>query len=477
MKNLTQNNFINNSLISFTIRILTFIISFISTFVMARLLSPSNYSEIAFILLIITFFTSITNFGIGNAVLQDNSLNNNEINSLYTSTIIISIFFYFFLVFFAFIYSYTANIPINGFFLLLICFPFMLNFINVIPTSVLYKELKIKNTLLFGFVINLISSIIGILLARFSFGTISLVIPNVFSSFFMFFYNLSQTKLSLNYFSLNALKKIFKYVKFLYPFSIVNYFIRNLDSILIGIFYGNLALAYYSKANHLTILPNDIFAHSITQNLQPSLSKYQNNHSMIQSKYFDFLDFFIPVSLFVGSYSLFTSYEIATLFFGEQWDITAKIFSIISVTIFFQLLTSTIGSIYISADKVKQLLRNSLVALFIFSIFYLIGINFELETFMYFVSSAFILNFFSAFYFLYKDIFKSNFIFFLKKLIPNILFILVIFSISLIFYFFQFDNIIINLVLKSFIFILLFFAYLILSKNLIIIKRFIQLFI
>jgi len=476
MISLNKNNFINNSLISFVIRIFSFIISIIYSFLMARILSPSNYSEIAFILVIISFFTSITNFGIGNAIVQDTSLTKTEINKLFTGTIVVSLFFYIFLVISITIYSNLAQNSFNLSFILMICFPFVLNLMNIVPLSILYKELRIRSTLVAGFFISLISSIIGISMAIIGFGTISLVLPMVVSSFIMLVYNLFQTNLSLRLFNLIVLKKIFNYVKFHYPFSIINYFIRNLDSILIGIFYGNLALAYYLKASHLTTLPNDIFSFSITQNLQPSLSKYQNNHAIIQLKYFEFLDFFIPIALFVGSYSLFTSFELATLFFGEQWQITARLFTILSASIFFQLLTMTVGSIYISANKVKLLLRNSLVAFSIFILFYLIGINFELEIFMTFVSAAFIFNFFSVFYLLFKDIFKVKYVYFLIKLYPNILFMLVIVFISIFYNQFYQESAFLNLTIKSFIFLIIFFVYLIFTKKIILFKKILRLF-
>lgn len=71
--------------------------------------------------------------------------------------------------------------------------------------------------------------------------------------------------------------KIWNYSMYQFLFSIVNYFTRNLDKLLIGKYMGLTPLGYYEKSYRLMMLPLQNITYIITPVMHPILSDYQND--------------------------------------------------------------------------------------------------------------------------------------------------------------------------------------------------------
>ncbi|WP_254558335.1 oligosaccharide flippase family protein, partial [Salmonella enterica] len=79
--------------------------------------------------------------------------------------------------------------------------------------------------------------------------------------------------------------EILPFVKHQTGFSVINYFYRNLDNLLVGKFLGTTLLGNYSKSYQLLSFPITIFLNVINPVMQPILAEHEKNVVLIRDTY------------------------------------------------------------------------------------------------------------------------------------------------------------------------------------------------
>ena len=253
--------------------------------ILARLLSPQEFGVVAIVMVFITFFNLLSDLGVGPAVIQDKTLDEKDISNLFIFTGIIGIAsgigFYFFSYFISYFYQNSEYINIGK---LLSLSVFLYSKYN--SFSFKSEKEKFKLVGIINILTTLISGAVAIYLAYKGFSYYSIVYRTIFNSFFIFLFNLIYSKIKIYFsFDFSSVKKIFSFSSFQFLFNFVNYFSRNLDSILIGKFMGDTALGLYDRAYKLMLYPVQNLTHVITPVLHPILSEYQNDKDLIYNSY------------------------------------------------------------------------------------------------------------------------------------------------------------------------------------------------
>jgi len=155
-------------------------------------------------------------------------------------------------------------------------------------------------------------------------------------------------------------------------FSIINYFARNSDKILVGRFCGSGILGLYGKAYNLLMLPISQIRGPLTSVAVPALSRIQDDPKRYKSYYTKLILLLSFISMPLIVFLAISSRSIIHLLLGEQWLGASSIFQILAITAFIQPVWSTVGLVLLSLGQSGRYLRfgifNSLVVVTSFAV-------------------------------------------------------------------------------------------------------------
>lgn len=405
------------------------LIQLLITAVLSRLLTPSDFGVVAIATVFIVFFNLLTDFGIGVAVIQDKTLQQQDMKGIFTFSILLGIClsaaFFMLAIAIARIYS----IPILNNICHLLSLSVLFTSLNVIPNALLLREKQFKFIAARTLVVQLLGGAMGIIAALMGKGVYALVIHSISSSFFLFIINYVKNPLGISLkIDLGPVKRIFGYSVYQFAFNFVNYFSRNLDTLFIGRFLSTSALGYYDKAYRLMLLPIENLTHVLSPVIHPFFSDFQKDKRKILEGYSRIVYFLAIIGFPLSAFLHFASEEIIFIVFGPQWRQSIPIFQILALSVGFQIVLSSSGSIFQAANNTKLLFISGLLSAFfmVVSICYGVFILKSLQAVAYGLLAAFIINFLQCYILLIKVVLKGSFSKFLIVFRgPAILFLLI----------------------------------------------------
>lgn len=336
------------------------VIQIVITSVLARLLTPADFGVVAIATVLIQFFNTISEAGIGPAIIQRKELTRKEINAIFTFTIILgiilSVLFYFGSEPIAAYYDDKSLISICRWLSTLILF----SSADIVTNSLLLKQKKFKAIAVRTIVIQLATGVISIYLAITGWGMYALVLSAVSSKLLIFIVNYCLNPLGID-FGFRCLAKIRSYSFYQFCFNLVNYFSRNLDKLIIGKYIGMNQLGYYEKSYRLMMLPLGNITNVLTPVMHPVFSELQKEKELMLKHYLRLLEITGIISFPVMAFLFFNAEEIVLLFFGDQWEASILPFKILSLTAAFQVLHATSGGIFQAIDDTKGLFIASII--------------------------------------------------------------------------------------------------------------------
>lgn len=413
------------------------IINIIVTAILARLLPPEDFGTIALTVVVTSFFDILANAGIGPAIIQNKDINETDLPNLFRFSTYLA--FVLVLLFGALIY------PISIFYgkvelisiLFLVTIQLFFNTLNVVPLALLLKEKKFQIIAKNAVCSACICGFFSVLAAFNDWGVYSLLITPIGVSVITFVltvkYNFQIVCFKTFAVSKKSIKKILNFSIYQFLFNFVNYFSRNMDKILLGRYLGFQSLGYYEKSYRLMTLPISTLTNVFTPSLQPVLSDFQNDTTVIRNVYNRISQYLFFVGTILTPFLCFSAKEIILILFGEQWMAAVPVFQVLSVSVPFQMVDSLSGSILQSANKIKYLFKTGIYC----AILNLVILVFSLVIFddivkiSSFVSLGFVLNFAISIYYIsryailqsLKDYFSKNIKFFLSMLLCTLLMI------------------------------------------------------
>jgi O-antigen/teichoic acid export membrane protein len=264
-------------------RFLTQGVGLIVQIILARILLPHDFGSMAIMLSIINYLGIFIQSGLAITIVQRKNLENKDISSLFSISLLIATVLYFILFFSApwigYIYKIDITLPIR-----ILSLSFFLSSINSIQVGILTRHLYFKMIFIRSVLSITVAGVTAILMAINGFGIWALVAYSLVSSLFaiiaMSFVPEARIRLGISW----------KRVKELYAFSI-KIVITNLicgagdtfRTMLIGKKYTTPQLAYYDKAYTYSNTITQIITSSISGVLLPTFSRQQDDISRLRS--------------------------------------------------------------------------------------------------------------------------------------------------------------------------------------------------
>ena len=146
-------------------------------------------------------------------------------------------------------------------------------------------------------------------------------------------------------------KEILHFASGVSGFNIVNYFARNADNLLIGKFYGGEQLGFYDRAYRLMLFPLSQILGPLGRVMLPLLSRLQSEPARYRRAYSECISLLMiitqPGIVFV---TVFAD-DVFRILLGPQWQPSVPIFRWLGVCGLHQVVTSTVGWLFISQGR------------------------------------------------------------------------------------------------------------------------------
>ncbi len=401
------------------------LISLVVTAVLSRIISPDDFGVVAVATVIIAFFSLFTEVGLSPAIVQHKNLSKKQLSDIFSFTVLVGIFlsvsFFFSAHFIANYYQQPALNPICKILSVNILFASF----NIVPNALLYRDKLFRYIAVRGLAVQIVGGIVGILVAWMGGGLYALVVNPILSSIFLFLISYRRYPLKFQTkWKVSSLQAIFSYSAYQFSFNIINYFSRNLDTLLIGKYMNMNALGYYDKSYRLMTLPLQTITQVVTPVMHPLLSDFQQDKQRLGESHERIVRILASIGFPLSVFLYFSSKEIIILLFGAQWMPSVPVFQILSLSVGVQMVLSSSGSIFQAAGDTRSLFVSGLFSAATNIIGILLGIFYfqSLTAVASAICITFALNFFQCYLQMYLITLKRNIWNFFRTIFPAIIF-------------------------------------------------------
>lgn len=351
------------------------VISLLVTVVLARLLSPTEFGLVGMVTVFTGFAKILIDFGLGNALIYKDDVNEIDKSTVFWGNLLLSLLVTGIYVLLAGVvanfYGEPALKPIT----IILSSLFVLNSISIVNSSILRKNLDFKTL----FKINLISQVVAGVTA------VAMAIKGLGYWAIVFQLLVSATITScLSYyfvrwvpgfrFSKRSLTELFRFSWGLIGNNSLNYWVRNIDNLLVGKFIGSSQLGIYSRSYIILTLPMRNISDVVSKVLFPSFTKLKDSPAKIKSIYFRVCRSVIlivsPLMVFLFVYADL----LVGLVFGDRWNEMIPIIRVFSILAINQSIGTLISNLYMAHGKTKEMfvlgtiLRCLLIASIVFGL-------------------------------------------------------------------------------------------------------------
>lgn len=254
------------------------LVTIIITIILARILTPDDYSSVGIVTIFYTLANVFVNNGLGSSLIRKNDADIHDYSTAFFANIVISIIVYLILFIIApliaDIYgdnSLTELLRVLG-------INIIVNSIKSIVCAYISNRMEFREFFFATIIGTIISGLIGVYMAMNGFGPWSIVIQQITNALIdtILLYYITKIKIAF-VFSYNKFKSLLNFGWKMFISAFINSLYENLNPLIIGIKYSPSDLSYYSKGNLYPNYINSLVSDSITAVLFPAMSKLQDN--------------------------------------------------------------------------------------------------------------------------------------------------------------------------------------------------------
>lgn len=352
-------------------------INTLSTFILARILFPSDFGLVGMVTAFTGFISIIKDLGLDMAVIQREKITHKEVSNLFWVNILIGgiITIIFILAsplivtlyhhdarLYPIIISYALGIGISG---------LTIQHYALMSRRMLFAKLAkidIFSTA-FSVILGITAALLGMRYWAIVVINLSYILINIL---FLWIYCTWRPSLP---FKNQSVKEFLHFGAGISGSNIVSYFTGQVDNVLIGRMIGATALGFYSKAYQLVLLPVNRLRNPLVTVAIPAMSKLLNEPGKYVHYYqkYVFLLAFFSMPLMTGL-SLFSK-ELILVMLGNQWMTSSYFFSVLAFQGFIQPVYSSGSLIMITSGRAKRLFIIGCLSSVVTILGYFIGIH------------------------------------------------------------------------------------------------------
>lgn len=410
-------------------------LSGVSSVILARNLTASDYGVVGFAMIFIGFLERFNDLGISNAVIQKSHLDKNELYTGFTLKFIFG--------FLVFLVAFVLS-PLSKFFfdnvaiidvIKVLSVNFIISSFAFLPNSLLTRELDYKRLSISQMVAATISYTLSIILALYGFKYWSIVIANICLTVanVILLNSIKPTRIKFSY----NQKTVSEFVRFggnLFLVGLITFTIFNADNFIIGSVMGSAVLGYYAIAFNWGTIVCNIVQNTVYNVLFPTFSRIQNDRDALKKSYLKTLEYVSFISILSNLALFLISYEFLYYLLGhgtDRWLPALNVFKILCIYGILRCMLEPVGNVIVAVGKPNIIFKSNLIVGIIeLSLLYPTLKYFNIEGVAVLISIAYALQYVFYYPFLQKE-FNLNFKDIFNALKPAILSMLFVLSIGL----------------------------------------------
>lgn len=363
------------------INLLSKVISFATTIILARHLGPSVFGMFALTLLIVSSFELFKSMGIDSALLRRKDDFKVAANTAFMIIPVLGIVLY------AVLYFSTNLIGklLNNLELIpairILGIVFVMNSFTKVPSAFLEKNMKFKEISICDFTATILFSISAIILTFLNFGVWSLVYAYIIKTFISMIMIWVYAKYKPSFeFNTKIAKEMINFGKFVLFSAIIWFLKMNLDNLLVGKLLGVIMLGFYAIAFNIANFGSDYIGIKVSRVIYPAFTKFQDNLPALRSAFLKTLSFISIIALPLGIGIFILGDEFVKLAYGQKWIGAISVLKILTWAGIFNTLPVGMNAIFLTCGKPKlsfwtDALQVSIFFIFIIPMSKLFGVN------------------------------------------------------------------------------------------------------
>ena len=340
--------------------------TFGATIYIANLLSPRDYALMGVAMIVIGLSNLLTEFGLGDAVIQRKHISESEMSSVF-----------WFAVFTALLVSLCCVLlsqPAEAFFdkpgvsaiIKVLSVVLLLRSLSIVPYKLIEKKLRFKLKAKIDIAAKFLSVSLSALFAYWGYGVWSLVYAQIIYSASITILSFASEPFRPRI--LTCSRDISDMINFglnVIGLRITWYVRGSIDKIIAGKFLDKIDFGFYSFAFKLTQHVQDITHNVLSIVSLPLLAKNQDDHEKFNTTYLLLLKFSVIFAfpIFIGGIIL--SKQIIHLFFADKWMPMIEVFRVACFVQIIRLINSINENLFIAIGKPHLSLMINLITLFL----------------------------------------------------------------------------------------------------------------
>jgi O-antigen/teichoic acid export membrane protein len=346
---------IRGGMITTACQAILFILGLASTVILARMLIPEHFGLIGMVTALTVLIERFQDIGLGDAVIQRNEITHKQVSTLFWINLSICIFFTILVVLSAKAVAWFYNDQR----LIWITIAFSSNFVcsglSIQHQALIRRQMRFKQQALIKIFSATFSLAVGITLAWKGYGYWALVWKELARSFLSTILAWSFCPWRPGLPVRNAgVRPLLKFGGGITGYNMLFYFTNNLDSILLGKFYGAVPVGLYSRARQLTAVPLTQLLEPMKNVSLPALSALQDDPAKYSNYYVKMLAvltfIYMPLIVYIGIYA----HPIVYIALGSQWMNAVPIFRLFAISLFASPIVTMYGMIMLSSGHVRR---------------------------------------------------------------------------------------------------------------------------
>ena len=334
----------------------------IVSLVLARLTGPGAFGLIGMVTIFTGFASLFVDMGLGSGVIQRAELKEEHVSAVFWVNLLAGCLLAGMMAVCAPLAALFYREPAITAIMRVLSLGFVLGSIGTIQSAQLTRDMRFRELATIDVAATTISGLLGVGAAIAGLGVWSLVTQTLVQA--------GMKTAGLWYLSpwrprtaprFAGIKDLARFSGNLLIFNIFNYWVRNLDNLLIGKFVGNYALGLYSRAYQLMLLPVQQITGVSGNVLFPAMASVQHDLARVRSIYLRSISamHLVAAPIYGGLFAVSDTFVLAVL--GAQWLPAVPLLKILCIVGFFQPVGSSTGWIYTALGRTDIMMKWGMV--------------------------------------------------------------------------------------------------------------------
>ena len=335
-----------------------FVMTSISTVVLARLLVPAEFGMVAMVTAITGLASAFADLGLSEATIQRKEITHHQVSALFWINFAIGVGLMLVTAALAPVLAKFYREPRLVNITLLLSLTFLIGGLRVQPDALLKRQMRFLSLAIRDLTSSALGVAVGIAMALRGAGYWALVALPLTMNFTQMTISWLMVKwrpgLPRRDANVGSMVAFGGNVAASYLIFNVN---RNLDNVLVGWYWGAAPLGLYSKAYNLLMLPVRQLTAPAASVAVPAFSKIQGDPERFARYYLRAISLIMWISAPVFGFLFVAANPVIVLILGVRWREAAPVFQILAISALGQLLLETTVWLLISRGQSERLLK------------------------------------------------------------------------------------------------------------------------